>query len=88
MKQRMRGGHYGRSLHLHLRHSAGEVAPTRQMLNTVMRVLHGVRRLYWWIARPESYGVRAIVINEEGVSLPRLRRGPAAPYVRLRSATA
>ena len=35
------------------------------MLNEVMRVLHGIRRLYWWLARPQSHGVRAIVVNDE-----------------------
>lgn len=31
-------------------------------LNLILKI----RRLYWWVVRPQTHGIRAIVLNEQG----------------------
>lgn len=36
------------------------------MLNALMRLVNAIRRLYWWLVRPKTRGVRGIVLNDHG----------------------
>lgn len=35
------------------------------MLNFFIEVLHRIRYVYYWIARPKTYGVRGIILNKQ-----------------------
>lgn len=35
------------------------------MMKMILKVVQSIRKLYWWIARPTTRGVRAIVVNNE-----------------------
>lgn len=36
------------------------------MVKTILKIIQPIRRLYWWVVRPTTRGVRAIVINSVG----------------------
>lgn len=36
------------------------------MLKLFLKLAHAARRLYWWVVRPVTRGVRAIVVDTEG----------------------
>ena len=36
------------------------------MLKTFLQLASKIRRFYWWLARPTTRGVRAIVVNSDG----------------------
>jgi ADP-ribose pyrophosphatase YjhB (NUDIX family) len=35
------------------------------MLNAVTQLIHRIHRLYWWLMRPQTHGVRGLVFNEQ-----------------------
>ena len=45
-------------------------------MNILLQIALKVRRFYWWLVRPVTWGVRAIVVNEKGeILLVRHRYG-------------
>ena len=36
------------------------------MIKFFLPILQRVRRLYWWLVRPSTKGVRAIIVNQDG----------------------
>ncbi len=36
------------------------------MIKRLLKIAQWLRRLYWWLARPETRGVRAILVNRDG----------------------
>lgn len=36
------------------------------MIKQLLKIAQLLRRLYWWLARPETLGVRAILVNRDG----------------------
>lgn len=39
------------------------------MLKAALRLVHALRRVYWWAVRPQTRGVRAIVVRPNGCIL-------------------
>lgn len=40
-----------------------------EMLKAALRLVHVLRRVYWWAVRPQTRGVRAIVVRPDGCIL-------------------
>lgn len=37
----------------------------RNMIKQILKIIQPIRQFYWWLVRPETRGVRAILVNQD-----------------------